>query len=56
MGEIDDVQQAEYDGKPKAERGIKCTVDETEQKLAIKGGGGNAEYFSHRGWFPVLKR
>ena len=47
VGEIDDVQQAENQGQPQTQYGVERTVDQTQQKLAEKRLGGDADQFKH---------
>src|ERR1700678_609136 len=37
MGEIDDVEHAEDHGKPEAEQRVERAVDQSDQKLGVKG-------------------
>src|SRR5262245_22925024 len=48
MGEVDDVEHAEDDGKPEAEQRIERAVDEPDEQLPEQGLRADAEQFEHR--------
>jgi hypothetical protein len=47
MGEIDDVEHAENDGKPEAQQRVERAIDQPEQQLPEQGLRRNAENFEH---------
>ena len=47
VGEVDDVEHAEDDGKPQAEQRVERAVDEPDEQLPEQGLGADAEQFEH---------
>ena len=47
VGEIDDVEHAEDDGKPEAQQRVERAVDQAEQQLTEQRLRGNAENLEH---------